>query len=1149
MPGVTVEAVNQQTQAVRTAVSNTSGTFNIPALQPAQYKLRVSLNGFRTVEQVGIQLRSNEVFNAGTIAMVVAPVSETVTVSAQVAGVETATAVRTQVIDQTTIESLVSRGRDPVRLLNALPGVDPNLAGSITGGTIGTALPTMQGTAGFNSYIAIDGVGSADGDTGNNNGITSIDSIQEIRVVTNSYSAEYGRNSGPQINVVTKSGTSRFSGSVATYLRHDALNSNTLQNERLGVPKPVARFYTFVGTIGGPVVLPKEGRLKRTFFFYTHEQWNTKNADTPNTKQMPTSAERLGDFSQTTQTNGSPFFIRDPLASGACSATTGGPGCFQGNVIPTNRISPIGQAILNLFPRPNFFDVGVSNRQYNYQDTDVPNVYRRLDQVTVDHNLTINDRFQVKYRHWRPNREATTGTFGINSNWNQFRAQYAQNEDAITVNYTRTMSSHIVNEASFGYRNTPEVAPVDTMPDPISKLQRGSTGLGALGQLFHVSTLNPLDLIPQMTFTGVPGQAPNVSWDPRFPIDAIDLRWSYQDNLSWTTGRHLMKFGFYYEYNINSEGFSANCFSGCLDFTSNSVAASQNPFNTNHPYANALLGYFTSYSESNTRPFRGANQWQAEWFAQDSWKLRSNLTLELGVRFARGAQWHLRKQGWKGFDPPEGQRAAGWAEAAYAASANPRLYLPACPPPATTCAANARVAKDPLTGAILPNSNALIGQLVPNSGNFYNGTVLDNDPLAYDGAFLPNPGIQAQPRLGFSWDPTGKGMTSFRGGWGITQQLFDNSTVFANTFPVQVPVRLQPTLINGSVSDIATAPSFSSPQAIIGWDPSDMRVQKTYNFSFEVQQNVGFKTVVTAAYVANRQRNLLTTQDQNLVPVGARFSPANADPTSATGASLADAFLRPIPQFTSVTERTRNGYINYDSMQITVNRRFSNGFAFGSAYTLGRTMGMTGLMTTFLDPVQRNFGYVNADRRHIVSFNWNWNLPKASSLWDNAFMRAVLDGWQFAGVGFVRSGTASLVTYTTTDANGTDTMGGGDPVRITQLAGCDPNLSRGERTEDRYFDTSCFVRTPKGSWGTDQPIVRQPGNKNLDLSISKNFTTGKSRVQVRADAYNALNVNTRTVNTAAQFDAAGNQVNSDFGRLALPTSEARQIELSLKWIF
>jgi hypothetical protein len=148
--------------------------------------------------------------------------------------------------------------------------------------------------------------------------------------------------------------------------------------------------------------------------------------------------------------------------------------------------------MLNLFPQPNFFDVGVSGRQYNYRDTDIPNVSRSLDQMTIDQNPTENDRFTVKYRHWRPNRQATTGTFGVSSNWNHYRAQYAQKEDAVTVNYSRTVSTRTVNEFSFGYRRTPEVAPVDSMPQPISKLQRAPNGLGTLGELYHSPTLNPI---------------------------------------------------------------------------------------------------------------------------------------------------------------------------------------------------------------------------------------------------------------------------------------------------------------------------------------------------------------------------------------------------------------------------------------------------------------------------------------------------------------------------------------------------------------------------------------------------------------------------------------------------------------------------------
>jgi hypothetical protein len=1151
VPGATVVAVNEQTKESRSTISGASGNFNVPALLAGRYTLRVTLSGFRTVEQVGIQLRSNETFNAGMLVLAPASVGETVTVIANSSPVETATAVRTSVLEASSIESMVARGRDPVRLLNSLPGVDPQLGGLITGGTIGTTLPTIQGTAQNSTYVAVDGVGSADGDTGNNNGITSIDAISEVRVVLNSYSAEYGRNTGPQINVVTKSGTNKYAGSLSGIVRHEALNSNTLANERLGVPKPIARYYVGVGTLGGPVWLPGRGKEARTFFFYTHEQWDTNVGSSANTKKMPTALERAGDFSQTTQTNGNPFFIKDPNKVGlACSSTTGGPGCFDGNKIPANRINPLGLAILNLFPLPNFFDDSVSQRQYNFRDVDVPHVYRALDQVTLDHNFSGSDHLQVKYRHWRPNRESTTGTFGINSNWNQFRSQYAQKEDAITINYTRSMTSRLVSEFSFGFRNTPEVAPVDTLPDPISKLQRQTTGLGTLKQIYSTPHLNDLDLIPTMTFGGLPGTDPNVAWDDRFPIDAVDRRYTFQDNMTWVGGKHLVKAGIYFESNLNSEGFSAPCFSGCLDFTSTGNNAAQNQFNTNHPYANALLGYYTQYQETNVRPFRGATQWLGEWFVQDSWKVKTNFTLELGVRFSTGTPWKLKQDGWKGYTPPAGQRASAWLAGAYNAAKNPLLYQPACAPPATTCSGASRLAKNPITGQILPNSVALIGQLVPGSGDFYNGMIFDNDSQAFDGAFQPGPGIETQPRFGFAWDVFGNGHTAIRGGYGISKQLFDNSGNYAGTFPSQVPVRLAPILFYGSLSDLGSVPPVFSPASVTGWQAGDPGVQVTHNFSVEVQQTVGFGTVVTAAYVGNRQRGLLTTRNRNLVPEGARFQPSAVDPTSATGALLNDSFLRPIPQFVNVTERTRDGFVDYNALQVTANHRLSKGLAFGTAYTLATTKGMTGALTVFLDPTTRVYGYTGTDRRHILSFNASWNLPNTGL--DNVIIRGIADGWQLAGVGFVRSGLPASVGFSTTDASGTDTIGGGDPTRVTMVPGCNPILPSSQRTEALYFNTACFARTPKGSYG-DAPVngLRQPGDKNLDLSMTKTFQLHKAqRLQLQIQAYNVLSVANRLLaSTTAQFDPAGNQVSSTFGTLALPTDEARQIEIQLKYRF
>jgi hypothetical protein len=459
-----------------------------------------------------------------------------------------------------------------------------------------------------------------------------------------------------------------------------------------------------------------------------------------------------------------------------------------------------------------------------------------------------------------------------------------------------------------------------------------------------------LDLIPQLTFgAGIPGNntagtgAPTISWDARFPIDAIDLRWSAQDNFTWTAGRHLVKTGVYYEYNINSEGFSAPAFSGCLNFQSDGTTAAQNPFNTNYPYANALLGYYTSYQENNVRPFRGANQTTLEWFGQDSWRVNSRLSLELGMRFSAGSPWQLLKSGWKGYNPPAGERAAAWLAAAYNPAGNPKLYQPACPPPAATCAAGARLAKNPLTGEILPNSNALIGQLVPNSGDFYNGIIRDNDPRSYDGVFQPSPGVKRSRASGSRGIPTG---TAQRRSAADTDHRSSCSTRPAIS---RTRSRCTSRFVSSRRSSTALCRTLASVPSVFstvgghrlggrgGFRMCERRItsrSKSSGTSVQHARDRGLRRQ-SSAWIADHPRPQ---------PGAGRGAVRSEERRSHehTAAPSADAFLRPIPEYTSITERTREGYTDYNSMQVTANHRLTGGVAFGMAYTLAKTEGLSG---------------------------------------------------------------------------------------------------------------------------------------------------------------------------------------------------------------
>ena len=1104
LPGATIELRSEETGTSRQSVSNEAGVFNFPGTSAGRYSMKVSLQGFRTSERSGIQLRTGEIYDAGSVVMVVGQFTEVTTVSADLAIVQTGSAERTSVLEAAQLDSLIVRGRDPMSLLNLLPGVTPVTNVSALGGQIGPVTPSIGGQLGIAAGLALDGQAASDGDTGRMGSHTSVDAIEEVRVVLNNYQAEYGRNTGAQINVISKSGTNEFHGSLATYIRHEALTANNFFNERNGLEKPLYRYKTLSGTLGGPLMLPGVSRRDRTFFFYSREMWDADEPRGARRATMPTALERAGDFSQTLDVSGRVIPVIDPL--------TGQP--FPGNRIPANRINANGQAILNLFPEPNFFDRSVSGGNYNYNDQDVATLGRTLDQLKVDHTLSDREKLSVRWRRWRPITEAYSGVFAVNSNWNHFRNGYAQQEDSVLVNHTRTLGGAIVNEASMSFRYTAEVGPILDSITPMTRSARGLSGLSVL-----YPGVNNGDIIPQATFAGVPGTAPSLAYDQRFPMDAADKRWVIADNVSWAKGRHLVKAGVYWESNLNSEGLGGNCFSGCFNFSS---ADRNNPGNTGHAFANALLGNFATYSESSRRPLLSGVTNFTEWFVQDSWKARSNLSLDLGVRFSYGGPFRLR----------DGEPGAGFVLDRFDAARRPRLFTP-------TIIGGQRVGFDAPTGQTVPVT--LIGALVPESGDFYNGLVAGDDPLSYGGSWRKTPGIQPQPRVGFSWDPRGDMQTAVRGGFGITKQVLNDSGDFSFQVTAAPPSRLQPEIYYGNIATLGSSQGFFFPGNVPGFQP-DYDPMTTYNFSLEVQHNVGLGTVVSAAYVGNRQSNIVRLRNLNVLAPGARFNPANIDPTN--NLALPDAFLRPMVGLGDVILRENTGSADYDSLQLTANRRYIRGFSAAATYTFSRTRDDSGTVPMYQDPHEYLYDYSTQDRRHLASVSMTWDLP--STPWNNVASRAILNNWQIAAVGLFASGGPAAVTFTTVD--NADITGGGDPGRINM--NCDPNDFK--HTFDKWFDTSCFSRPARGDFGNaPRQMIRLPGSQVWDLTFSKNFPMGRAaqRLQFRAELYNAFNLNTWTsLDTVARFDAQGNQINPTFGQVN-QAGEPRVVQLSLRWMF
>jgi hypothetical protein len=403
----------------------------------------------------------------------------------------------------------------------------------------------------------------------------------------------------------------------------------------------------------------------------------------------------------------------------------------------------------------------------------------------------------------------------------------------------------------------------------------------------------------------------NLFVEQRFPHVADHTVWNFTDGLSKTWGPHTSKAGIYVDrFSTNRKIYGV--FNGSFTFDRNV----NNPLDTGYAYTNGILGIFNSYTESSALVFRHYRLGNIEWFAQDNWKIGRKLTLDLGVRFY--------------FIPPMTDTEnllSGFDTSKYNPARQPRLITPAT-------IGGKRVGVNPLTNEVF--NAALIGAIAPGTGDPSNGMVTPTTDASYPHSLMDGNGIHAAPRIGFAYDPFGKGKTAIRSGFGV----FYNREVIesvANPYAQQTPIVDNPIINFATLPTLLSQAGLLTPQDVFGIQRNGAGTPTIMNFSFSVQQNIGFGTVIDVGYVGSLARHLLWRRNTNPVPLGANFLASNADPTNAAVA-LQPSFLRPITGYNNILISEWASSSNYHSLQATLNRRFAKSLEFGLAWTWSKAL-------------------------------------------------------------------------------------------------------------------------------------------------------------------------------------------------------------------
>jgi hypothetical protein len=932
IPGATVTLVSAtRATTLATAVTNADGDYVFPNVPPDSYIVRVTMDGFKTIERSGISVSPGDRVALATLTIEVGGLEETVTVAGESPLIQSRTGERSFTVSTDSVQNLPISNRSFTSLTSLAPGVD------VSGNN-----PGRLGGGGSNNTL-MDGVSTVD--TGNNQPVLflNLEAIAEVKVLTSGYQAEYGKASGIQITAVTKSGTNHFRGSVYDVRRDSDWNSNSWANIKNGNAKAVNKEDDWGYSIGGPIGKP--GGRNKLFFFFSQEWKPRQTAGALNRFRFPTALERNGDFSQTLDNNGALFnAIRNASTNLPCTLTNSA-GCYQdGGVvgrIPQSALYQTGLNILRQYPMPNIDGTGLA---YNYE-APAPKINTLNNQpaVRVDYQPIQPLRAIFRYAAESQRRETFPGSIpGFNDvqTQNPIIATIAA-----SVNYTINPTMFL--EVTYG-RIQNELAGCTTlngvcanavpMGEPSNK---NNVGLGALPLIFpdglgmdsryyEYKTLERM--APPFWQNGQILLPPTFTWGNRIGNAPPNIAYPAWLNLNRTTdvsvsltkvwGRHTLKTGYYNHYSFKAQNRGTGGLNfggpGAMNFANNT----SNPIDSGFGFANAALGIINSYTQMS-RFMEGSFIYNnREAYIQDNWKVSSRLTLDYGMRFV-----HQQPQ----YD--ELGQSANFLPEEWNPAQAPVQYVAGCANGVYPCAGNNRQAMHPQTGAFLGTGSALfIGQLVPNTGNLTNGIFLAGQGIVETSYKWPT--LALAPRFGFAYDITGDQKLIVRGATGLFYDRPDGNSIYGL---VANPPNSSAVTINfGQLQNLTS--TIAGPPALTVYE-YDSKLPSSIQWSTGMQMALPWSSVIDVSYVGQYGYNLGQTVDINQVDIGAAYQAQNQDATLSStvpgGNAVATDLMRGYRGYGQINQFWGRGWNKYHSLQTTFNRRFSNGVSFGLNWTLG----------------------------------------------------------------------------------------------------------------------------------------------------------------------------------------------------------------------